>query len=105
MIESPSTEMNRTPGAPPPAPRSARGVPEAVQQQIKSAVHKELIKRLDLERLDEFNKTRSGQQQLFTVIQQLLVEQGIPPLRHGSATSSRRKWSTKSSASVPWSLC
>jgi pilus assembly protein CpaF len=53
-------------------------VPEALQQQIKSAVHKELIKRLDLDRLADFSTTRAGQQQLFGVIQQLLGEQGVP---------------------------
>jgi len=60
------------------SPRVSRGVPEALQQQIKSAVHKELIKRLDLNRLDEFNQTRAGQQQLFTLIQKLMTEHGIP---------------------------
>jgi pilus assembly protein CpaF len=63
---------------PPPLVRSSRGVPEGVQQQIKSAVHKELIKRLDLDRLADFQATRAGQQQLFSVIQQLLGEQGVP---------------------------
>lgn len=58
--------------------RSARGVPEAVQQQIKSAVHKELISRIDLDRLSEFNQTRTGQHQLFSMIQRLLSEQGVP---------------------------
>jgi pilus assembly protein CpaF len=58
--------------------RTARGVAENVQQQIKSAVHKELIKRMDLERLSEINQTRAGQQQLFGVIQQLTMEQGVP---------------------------
>lgn len=58
--------------------RTTRGVAEVVQQQIKSAVHKELIKRLDLDKLADFNQTRHGQQQLFALIQQLLVEQGIP---------------------------
>jgi pilus assembly protein CpaF len=62
----------------PNAPRTTRGVAEVIQQQIKSAVHKELIKRMDLDRLSEFNQTRSGQQQLFGMIQQLLSEQGIP---------------------------
>jgi pilus assembly protein CpaF len=59
-------------------PRTTRGVAEVIQQQIKSAVHKELIKRMDLDRLSEFNQTRSGQQQLFGMIQALLAEQGIP---------------------------
>jgi pilus assembly protein CpaF len=58
--------------------RTARGVAENVQQQIKSAVHKELIKRMDLQRLSEINQTRAGQQQLFGVIQQLTSEQGVP---------------------------
>ena len=58
--------------------RMPRGVPEVVQQQIKSADHKELISRIDLDRLSEFNVTRSGQQQLFSVIQQLTTEQGVP---------------------------
>jgi pilus assembly protein CpaF len=58
--------------------RTTRGVPELVQQQMKSAVHRELIKRLDLDRLADFNQTRSGQQQLFALIQNLLSEQGTP---------------------------
>jgi pilus assembly protein CpaF len=41
-------------------------------------VHRELIKRLDLDRLADFNQTRGGQQQLFTLIQNLLSEQGTP---------------------------
>jgi pilus assembly protein CpaF len=49
-----------------------------VQQQIKTAVHKELIKRLDLEKLSEIHETQAGQRQMFALIQQLLVEQGIP---------------------------
>ncbi len=58
--------------------RSSRGVPEAVQQQLKSAVHTVLIQRLDLEKLDEIQKTSSGQQQIFALIQQILIEQGVP---------------------------
>ena len=79
MNETLSTEMNgnRSLQMPTP-PRSARGVPEGMQQQIKSAVHKELIKRLDLDRLAEITSTKSGQAQLFGVIQQLLAEQGVP---------------------------
>jgi pilus assembly protein CpaF len=57
---------------------TARGVAEHVQQQIKTAVHKELLKRMDLERLSEINETRGGQQQLFGLIQQLTTEQGVP---------------------------
>jgi pilus assembly protein CpaF len=62
----------------PASSRLNRGVAEVVQQQIKSAVHKELIKRIDLEKLSEIESTRVGQQQLFALIQQLLSEQGIP---------------------------
>ncbi len=58
--------------------QSAYEVPDIIQQQVKSEVHKELIKRLDLNRLDEFRKTRGGQQQLFTLIQHLMGEQGVP---------------------------
>lgn len=65
----------RTPALP---LRSSRGVPENVQQQLKSAVHTVLIQRLDLERLDEIQQTRAGQQQIFVLIQQILSEQGVP---------------------------
>ncbi len=58
--------------------RTSRGVPEEVQQQLKSAVHTVLIQRLDLEKLDDIQQTRNGQQQIFMLIQQILVEQGIP---------------------------
>jgi len=66
------------PRNPPQAARGARGVPESVQQQLKSAVHSELIQRLDLEKLDEIQQTRNGQQQIFALIQGILVEQGVP---------------------------
>jgi len=75
MVETPSIASNPDR---PSAIRPPRGVALAVQQQIKSAVHKELIKRLDLEKLSEIQETRVGQQQLFALIQQLLNEQGIP---------------------------
>ena len=58
--------------------RPARGIPEHVQQQLKSNVHKELIKRLDLERLGNINEDRGKQQQLFVLIQQLVTEQNVP---------------------------
>jgi pilus assembly protein CpaF len=72
-----ATEAN--PGrAQEPALLRPRGVAEVVQTQIKSAVHKELIKRMDLDKLGDFAQTRSGQQQLLIMIQGLLAEQGIP---------------------------
>jgi pilus assembly protein CpaF len=58
--------------------RPTRGVPEHLQQQLKSSVHKELIKRLDLERLGNLTEDRGKQQQLFVLIQQLVTEQGVP---------------------------
>ncbi len=58
--------------------RPVRSVADGQQQQLKAAVHKELIRRLDLERISDFSQTRSGQQQIFALIQQLLVDQGTP---------------------------
>ncbi len=57
---------------------SARPLREKEQQELKSAVHSELINRLDLEKLGEAQESRSGQQQLFILIQQIIGEQGIP---------------------------
>ena len=45
--------------------RSLRTVGDSVQQQIKTSVHKELIKRIDLDKLGEMQETRGAQQQLF----------------------------------------
>jgi len=58
--------------------RSVRTVGDSVQQQIKTAVHKELIKRIDLDKLGEIQETPGAQHQLFVVIQQIVGEQGIP---------------------------
>src|ERR1700761_8383751 len=55
-----------------------RGVPEFIQQQIKGAVHKELIQRVDLDKLSDLYESQGGQKQLFQLIQQLLGEQGVP---------------------------
>ena len=57
---------------------NSRPLREKEQQELKSAVHQELINRLDLEKLGEAQETRSGQQQLFAVIQQVIAEQGVP---------------------------
>ena len=54
------------------------GVAENIQQQIRSSVHKELIKRLDLEKLADIKATQAGQQQLFQTIYNLLGEQATP---------------------------
>jgi pilus assembly protein CpaF len=55
-----------------------RPLPEKEQQELKSAVHQELIQRVDLERLGEVQETRAGQQQLFALILQLIQEQSVP---------------------------
>jgi pilus assembly protein CpaF len=73
-----ATTPTRSVYASSPAPRITRGVAEAVQQQIKAAVHKELIQRLDLEKLADIKATRAGQQQLLSTIQQLIGEQETP---------------------------
>ncbi|HEY1808698.1 MAG TPA: CpaF family protein [Acidobacteriaceae bacterium] len=57
---------------------NARPLREKEQQELKSAVHSELINRLDLEKLDEAQESRAGQQQLFLLIQQIIAEQGVP---------------------------
>ncbi len=51
---------------------------EKEQQELKSAVHQELIQRIDLEKLGEAQESRAGQQQLFTLIQQIIGEQSVP---------------------------
>jgi pilus assembly protein CpaF len=62
----------------PPIVRAVRPVAEKVQQEIKTAVHQELIKRLDLEKISMMHENRASQQQLFVVIHQLIGEQNIP---------------------------
>src|SRR6202012_4480035 len=51
---------------------------EKEQQELKAAVHAELINRLDLEKLGEAQETRAGQQQLFALMQQIIGERGVP---------------------------
>jgi pilus assembly protein CpaF len=62
-----------------PASRSAvKSLMVIEQQRLKSVVHQELIARLDLDRLDTLQDTRSGQQQLLAAILQIIGEQGVP---------------------------
>ncbi len=56
----------------------ARITPERELPGLKSIVHQELIQRLDLEKFAAAQDTRAGQQQLLTVIQQIIGEQRIP---------------------------
>ncbi len=58
--------------------RNSRPVADSVQQHIKTAVHKELIKRVDLDKLGDMQEAKAIQQQFFIVIQQIINEQGVP---------------------------
>ena len=58
--------------------RTAKPVALKIQQDIKVAVHQGLIKRLDLEKIAQMHENPGSQQQLLTVIQQLISEQNIP---------------------------
>ncbi len=60
----------------------ATPIPQSVslktQQEIKSAVHQQLIKRMDLEKLAFIQENRVAQRQLTMLIHQLITEHGIP---------------------------
>ena len=58
--------------------RPARAVADSVQQHIKTAVHRELIKRVDLDKLGDLQEAQALQHQFFVVIQQIINEQGVP---------------------------
>ena len=58
--------------------RSAKPVALKVQQEIKSAVHQGLIKRLDLEKIALMHENPNTQQQLTAAILQLIGEQNVP---------------------------
>lgn len=62
----------------PPIVRIARPVAQKIQQEIKSAVHQGLIKRLDLDKVARMHEDRGSQKQLLEVIHQLIDEQGTP---------------------------
>ncbi len=62
----------------PPIVRIARPVAQKIQQEIKSAVHQGLIKRLDLDKVALMHENRASQKQLLEVIHQLIDEQSIP---------------------------
>jgi pilus assembly protein CpaF len=59
----------------PPIARASRPVPLRVSQQIKTTVHQELIRRMDLETISQMQENRESQQQLLVVILQLIDEQ------------------------------
>jgi pilus assembly protein CpaF len=58
--------------------RTAKPVALKVQQEIKSAVHQGLIKRLDLEKIALMHENPNTQQQLTAAILQLIGEQNVP---------------------------
>jgi pilus assembly protein CpaF len=62
----------------PPIVRTAKPVALKVQQEIKSAVHQGLIKRLDLEKIALMHENPNSQQQLTAAILQLIGEQNVP---------------------------
>jgi pilus assembly protein CpaF len=71
--------INANPRSVPPPTRGIRPVGDKGQQQdVKSAVHRELINRVDLEKLGVMQDSRGSQQQLLAVIHQLIAEQQIP---------------------------
>jgi pilus assembly protein CpaF len=58
--------------------RPFKAASSKTQHELKSAVHHELIKRIDLEKLGVLQGNRGGQSQLTSIIQQLIAEQGTP---------------------------
>jgi pilus assembly protein CpaF len=71
-MASSTTRLNERPGRP------SRAIADSVQQHIKTAVHKELIKRVDLDKLGDMQEAQAIQHQFFIVIQQIINEQGVP---------------------------
>jgi pilus assembly protein CpaF len=61
----------------PPASRASKQMVGRAQQEVKSAVHRDLINKLDLEKLF-FMEDARARQQLLGIIFQLVNEQGIP---------------------------
>ena len=74
----PELTANVRTGVVPAIVRGAKPVALKIQQEIKAAVHLGIIKRLDLEKIALMHGNPASQQQLVTVIQQLISEQNIP---------------------------
>ena len=75
------SDTNTIPSTPPRPERPGRpprAVADSVQQHIKTAVHRELIKRVDLDKLGDMQEAQALQHQFFVVIQQIINEQGVP---------------------------
>jgi len=58
--------------------RSSSTLADASRNQLKTAVHQELIKRVDLEKLSLLQTDPSGRQKLLLTISQLVGEQNVP---------------------------
>jgi pilus assembly protein CpaF len=69
MATSAAVDAERSAGSP---------VPLKAQQEIKSAVHQELIRRMDLERLASLRENRTAQQQILALILQLIAGHALP---------------------------
>jgi pilus assembly protein CpaF len=74
----PESNISGAPRIIPPIVRTAKPVALKVQQEIKSAVHQGLIKRLDLEKIALMHENPNTQQQLTAAILQLIGEQNVP---------------------------
>ncbi len=59
-------------------PRPVGAISPSLRQELKSAVHQQLIQRIDLEKLGVLQDNRGAQAQLIAIIQQLIAEQGTP---------------------------
>ncbi len=74
--------MTMNVGAPPPPMTEVRGsstLSEAARSSLKTAVHAEILKRLDLQKLLAMNgEGDNGRQRLVSTVQQFVTEQGIP---------------------------
>jgi pilus assembly protein CpaF len=79
MAADPILRLNAITRPPAVEPKSAAApLPLTRYHELKSAVHHELIKRVDLEKLGVLQGQRNGQGQLLSLIQQLIGEQGVP---------------------------
>lgn len=60
------------------AARSFTGMSEEQLNQLKTDVHHELLKRMDLEKLGELQQDKHGRQRMLALVSQLVGEQPVP---------------------------
>ncbi|MES2391908.1 MAG: CpaF family protein [Acidobacteriota bacterium] len=58
--------------------RNNLALPDAAKHQLKTEVHQQLIRRVDLEQLSSLQNDTSGRQKLLVTISQLVAEQNVP---------------------------